>query len=53
MSRFNDHSKSKQKLQEVVTEDKLRVDELIKDLEKHTGVSKDLRPGVRTAKLMN
>ena len=31
----------------------MRVNELVKDLEKHTGVSKDLRPGVRTAKLMH
>ena len=58
ISRFIDpiakaNNSSKHHVEAVVTEDELRVQELIKDVELHTGVTKDFRPGVRTAKLMH
>ena len=34
------------------TEEEMRVAELIRDLEDHTGISKDMRPGIKTGKLM-
>lgn len=54
ISRFVDRSSSNlNSVPAVQTEEEVRVRELIRDLEEHTGVRKDLKPGVRTAKLMH
>ena len=49
ISRFVDPRAKGQ--QNDVTEDEIRVRELISDLEKHTGINKTTRPGIRTGKL--
>ena len=36
----------------VMTDQQNRIQELVRDLEEHTGVSKSSRPGIKTAKLM-
>ena len=52
ISRFNHHEK-KDKKTEIVTEDDLRVQELIKDLEEHTGINKEKRQNVTFDRLKN
>ena len=48
ISRFN----QAKKVTANPTDDELRVRELVRDLEEHTGITRETRPGVRTAKLM-